>query len=77
MLYGREAELRVVADLINGLAEGVGGALIVSGEAGIGKLLDARSPKLDLLVHQHANRGAVAGRLRPPRGADSGADPGP
>ena len=37
MLYGREAELRIVADLIGGLAEGVGGALIVSGEAGIGK----------------------------------------
>jgi DNA-binding CsgD family transcriptional regulator len=37
MLYGREAELQVVADLVGGLAEGVGGALVVSGEAGIGK----------------------------------------
>jgi hypothetical protein len=37
MRCGREAELRVAADLIGGLARGAGGALIISGEAGIGK----------------------------------------
>ena len=37
MLYGREVELRVVAGLIDGLAAGAGGALLISGEAGIGK----------------------------------------
>jgi DNA-binding CsgD family transcriptional regulator len=36
-LYGREHELRVVADLVGGLAEGAGGMLVVCGEAGIGK----------------------------------------
>lgn len=36
-LYGRERELRVVAGLIGGLAEGTGGVLVVRGEAGIGK----------------------------------------
>ena len=36
-LYGREDELHVVADLVGSLAQGVGGALAVSGEAGIGK----------------------------------------
>jgi DNA-binding CsgD family transcriptional regulator len=36
-LYGREHELHVVAGLVGGLAQGVGGALAVSGEAGIGK----------------------------------------
>ena len=36
-LYGREDELQVVAGLVGGLAEGVGGALVVRGEAGIGK----------------------------------------
>jgi ABC-type transport system involved in cytochrome c biogenesis ATPase subunit len=36
-LYGREHELQVVAGLVGGLAEGVGGALVVRGEAGIGK----------------------------------------
>jgi len=36
-LYGREHELQVVADLVGALAEGAGGALVVRGEAGIGK----------------------------------------
>ena len=36
-LYGRERELRVVAGLIGGLAEGTGGVLVVRGEAGIAK----------------------------------------
>src|SRR5580704_14472164 len=36
-LYGREHELQVVAGLVGGLAEGAGGALLVRGEAGIGK----------------------------------------
>jgi DNA-binding CsgD family transcriptional regulator len=36
-LYGRERELDVLADLVRGLAEGAGGALVVRGEAGIGK----------------------------------------
>ena len=36
-LYGHERELRVVAGLIGGLAEGTGGVLVVRGEAGIGK----------------------------------------
>jgi DNA-binding CsgD family transcriptional regulator len=36
-LYGREHELQVVADLVGGLAEGAGGALLIRGEAGIGK----------------------------------------
>jgi DNA-binding CsgD family transcriptional regulator len=36
-LYGREHELDVLANLVRRLAEGVGGALVVRGEAGIGK----------------------------------------
>jgi DNA-binding CsgD family transcriptional regulator len=36
-LYGRADELQVVSDLVDGLAEGAGGALVVGGEAGIGK----------------------------------------
>jgi DNA-binding CsgD family transcriptional regulator len=36
-LYGREDELHVVADLIGGLAQRAGGALAISGDAGIGK----------------------------------------
>jgi DNA-binding CsgD family transcriptional regulator len=36
-LYGREHELQVVAGLVRGLAEGAGGALVIRGEAGIGK----------------------------------------
>ena len=36
-LYGRRRELDVLADLVRGLAEGAGGALVVRGEAGIGK----------------------------------------
>ena len=36
-LYGHERELRVVAGLIGGLAEGTGGVLVVRGEAGIAK----------------------------------------
>jgi DNA-binding CsgD family transcriptional regulator len=36
-LYGREHELKVVANLVGGLAEGAGGVLVVCGEAGIGK----------------------------------------
>jgi DNA-binding CsgD family transcriptional regulator len=36
-LYGRERELDVLANLVRGLAEGAGGALVVRGEAGIGK----------------------------------------
>jgi predicted ATPase len=36
-LYGRKRELDVLADLVRGLAEGAGGALVVRGEAGIGK----------------------------------------
>jgi hypothetical protein len=36
-LYGRERELGVLAHLIRGLTEGAGGALVVRGEAGIGK----------------------------------------
>jgi hypothetical protein len=36
-LYGRERELDVLASLVRGLAEGSGGALVVRGEAGIGK----------------------------------------
>src|SRR4051812_32891021 len=36
-LYGREHELRIMADLVGGLVGGVGGALVVRGEAGIGK----------------------------------------
>jgi DNA-binding CsgD family transcriptional regulator len=37
VLYGRERELDVLASLVRGLTEGVGGALVVRGEAGIGK----------------------------------------
>ena len=42
-LRGREAELRLVADLVERAASGAGGALLVRGEAGIGKttVLDA------------------------------------
>jgi DNA-binding CsgD family transcriptional regulator len=36
-LYGREREVDVLASLVRGLAEGAGGALVVRGEAGIGK----------------------------------------
>jgi hypothetical protein len=36
-LYGREHELDVVTGLVGGLAVSAGGALVVSGEAGIGK----------------------------------------
>jgi predicted ATPase len=36
-LYGRKRELDVLADLVRGLAERAGGALVVRGEAGIGK----------------------------------------
>ena len=36
-LYGRERELDVLASLVRGLTEGAGGALVVRGEAGIGK----------------------------------------
>ena len=36
-LYGRERELDVLANLVRGLTEGAGGALVVRGEAGIGK----------------------------------------
>ena len=36
-MYGRERELDVLANLVRGLTEGVGGALVVRGEAGIGK----------------------------------------
>ncbi|HEX3960237.1 MAG TPA: AAA family ATPase [Trebonia sp.] len=36
-LYGRERELDILANLVRGLAEGAGGALVVHGEAGIGK----------------------------------------
>jgi DNA-binding CsgD family transcriptional regulator len=36
-LYGRERELDGLASLVRGLAEGSGGALVVRGEAGIGK----------------------------------------
>jgi DNA-binding CsgD family transcriptional regulator len=36
-LYGREHELDVLATLVRRLAEGAGGALVVRGEAGIGK----------------------------------------
>jgi DNA-binding CsgD family transcriptional regulator len=36
-LYGREDELRVVAGLVRGLTGRAGGALLVRGEAGIGK----------------------------------------
>jgi DNA-binding CsgD family transcriptional regulator len=36
-LYGRRRELDVLADLVRGVAEGAGGALVVRGEAGIGK----------------------------------------
>lgn len=32
-----EHELRVMADLVGGLVGGIGGALVVTGEAGIGK----------------------------------------
>ena len=35
--FGRDHELQIVTDLVGRLAEGVGGALVVSGEAGIGK----------------------------------------
>jgi AAA ATPase domain len=36
-LYGRERELDVLANLVRGLTGGAGGALVVRGEAGIGK----------------------------------------
>ena len=36
-LYGRERELDVLTNLVRGLTEGAGGALVVRGEAGIGK----------------------------------------
>jgi DNA-binding CsgD family transcriptional regulator len=36
-LYGREREFEVLSALVRGLAEGAGGALVVRGEAGIGK----------------------------------------
>jgi ABC-type transport system involved in cytochrome c biogenesis ATPase subunit len=36
-LYGRGLELDVLANLVRGLAESAGGALVVRGEAGIGK----------------------------------------
>lgn len=36
-LYGRGRELDVLAGLVRGLGEGAGGALVVRGEAGIGK----------------------------------------
>jgi ABC-type phosphonate transport system ATPase subunit len=36
-LYGREHELKVVTNLVGGLADRVGGVLVVCGEAGIGK----------------------------------------
>jgi DNA-binding CsgD family transcriptional regulator len=36
-LYGREREVDVLASLVRGLAEGAGGALVVRGDAGIGK----------------------------------------
>ncbi|MFG3206627.1 AAA family ATPase [Streptomyces sp. NPDC048192] len=37
MLYGREAELRLLSDLISRSSAGAGGALLLRGEAGIGK----------------------------------------
>lgn len=37
MLYGRDAELRALSDLISGAFDGAGGALLLRGEAGIGK----------------------------------------
>jgi DNA-binding CsgD family transcriptional regulator len=36
-LYGRERESEILSTLVRGLAEGAGGALVVRGEAGIGK----------------------------------------
>src|ERR1700722_17225568 len=36
-LYGRDCELDVLANLVRGLTQGAGGALVVLGEAGIGK----------------------------------------
>ena len=36
-LYGREDELRIVGRLVGGMARGAGSALVISGEAGIGK----------------------------------------
>ena len=54
-VYGREAELDVLEAMVDGLAEGRGGALIVRGEVGIGKsalLRDAgtRAARLGLPV---------------------------
>lgn len=37
MLYGRDAELQLFSDLISGSLAGAGGALLLQGEAGIGK----------------------------------------
>jgi AAA ATPase-like protein len=42
MLHGRDAELAEIDKLLNGMREGFGGALVIQGDAGIGKsaLLD-------------------------------------
>jgi hypothetical protein len=52
-LYGRAVETEVLAGLVGGLASGVGGALILRGEAGIGK-----STLLAAAIAQAAGTGA-------------------
>jgi DNA-binding CsgD family transcriptional regulator len=52
-LYGRAAEIDVLAGLANGLAHSAGGALVLRGEAGIGK-----SALLDAATRQAARTGA-------------------
>ncbi|MFD0319108.1 helix-turn-helix transcriptional regulator [Streptomyces flavalbus] len=63
MLYGRDAELRLLSDLVSRALDGAGGALLLRGEAGIGKT--------SLLSAVRESAGARGGRILSALGVQS------